>query len=137
MNLLTKITESFKAPIRAYQEYEAGLSIAELKHTISLGGTGWNGDLGNWVDSDRPGNRYSNWAPTHGVDGIVGSMHLNSAYMACLAAYQDAFSQAPVIIKKMQADGSKTPEPNHPLMELLETINQTDDSVNLLDGTLA
>lgn len=137
MSLITKIRESFQAPIRAYQEYEAGLSIAELKHTISLGGTGWNGNLGNWVDSDRPGNRYSNWAPTHGLDGIVGSMHLNSAYMACLAAYQDAFSQAPVIIKKMQADGSKVDQPNHELMELLETINQTDDSVTLIDGTLA
>lgn len=137
MSLLTKITDAFKGPIRAYQEYEAGLSIAELKHVISLGGTGQLFNSGNWVDSDRPGNIYSSWAGNLGMDGIVGSMHLNSAYMACLAAYQDAFSQAPVIIKKMQADGSKTPQPNHPLMELLETINETDDSVNLMDGTLA
>lgn len=136
MRLLTKIRESIQAPIRAYQEYEAGLTVNELK-SWKFGGTGWDGNLGNWVDSDRPGNRYSNWAPTHGLDGVVGSIHLNSAYMACLKAYQDAFSQAPVIIKKMQADGSKTPQPNHPLMALLETINQTDDSVNLLDGTLA
>lgn len=133
MSLTTKIREYFQAPIRAYREYEAGLDLK----TWTFGGTGVPFNSGNWVDSDRPGNRYSNWAPIHGLDGIVGAMHLNSAYMACLAAYQDAFSQAPVIIKKMQADGSKTPEPNHELMELLENINQSDDSVTLLDGTLA
>lgn len=137
MSLTTKIREYFQAPIRAYHEYEAGSALAEFKHSWTFGGTGVPFNSGDWVNSDRPGNRYSNWAPTHGLDGIVGAMHLNSAYMACLAAYQDAFSQAPVIIKKMQADGSKTPEPNHPLMELLENINQSDDSVTLLDGTLA
>lgn len=132
MSLITKITDAFTKPIRAYREYEAGLDLKSW----TFGGTGVPFNSGNWVDSDLPGNRYSSWAGTGNCDGLVGSLHLNSAYMACLAAYQDAFSQAPVIIKKM-VDGAKVDQPNHPLMEMLETVNQSDDSVTLLDGTLA
>lgn len=132
MSLITKITDAFTKPIRAYQEYEAGLDLKSW----TFGGTGVPFNSGNWVDSDLPGNRYSSWSGTGNCDGLVGSLHLNSAYMACLAAYQDAFSQAPVIIKKM-VDGAKVDQPNHVLMEMLETVNQSDDSVTLMDGTLA
>lgn len=134
MGLITKLTG-------LYNRWEAGSALqmpeVESKHSITLGGTGIPFDSGNWVDSDRSGNRYSSWSNSLDYDGVAGSLLRNSAYMACQTAYQDAFSEAPAIIKKMQADGSKIDVPNHPLMEMLELVNQTDDMVNLMDGTLA
>lgn len=142
MSLFTYLKDKITAPIKAYQEFEAGLSLTELKQVISVGGTGMAVPHGNWVIGNTPGHLYSNWTQayfqgTHlNYADRVGPLWHNTAYRACLGAYQDAFSQAPICIKKMQSDGQKVVLPDHELMELLEWVNEEDDGVTLLDGTL-
>lgn len=130
MSLITKIRDF-------YSKVESA-PTAELKHTWTFGGTGVPFNSGNWVDSDRPGNRYSNWY-AHGGSldyAGVGPLYANSAYMACLRSFMDAFSQAPACIKEMQSDGSKQIIPDHPLMEVIEMMNEDEDSVTTLDATI-
>lgn len=140
MNILTKVKE-------LYNQWEASsVPVPELK-TISFGGTGWNGDMGNWVDSSLPGNRYSSWSGR----GACGAwrygdwdfpLYYNSAYMACVGCYLDAFAQAPVCLKekvgkeKNLIDYEAAPDLIRRLMDMFEEVNDTDDMVSLMDATL-
>lgn len=101
----------------------------------------WNG--GNWVDSDLPGNIYSSPVTyrTTRIPGqhfnyaaLVGPLSANSAYMACLQAFWDAFTEAPLMAFVKGPDGARIPDPNHPLTTLFETLGHDDyDSTTFRD----
>lgn len=146
MSILSKIKDA----IKLYDKFEASFPLElDLKSTIRVGGTGMAINHGDWVNSNAPGNLYSNWGGNVFFGGTrldyaskVGALYHNSAYLACIAAYQDAFSQAPVCLKEKKGKDKtlveyETAGPDlRRLMDMLDLVNDVDDSVTLLDATL-
>lgn len=105
---------------------------------ISRKGVTWSGQGVNWIDSDAPGNQYSSWAYNGGTRGasipgqhlnyqlLVGPLHHNSAYMACLTSIMDAFPEAPPCIKEKDAKGNLVVNPDHALQALIEGLGHAD-----------
>lgn len=121
--------------------------LTKLRKNIADGlkSLAWNS--GNWVDSDLPGNIYSSpvsYRSAHipgqhiNYEYLVGPLFANSAYMACLAAYWDAFTEAPMTAMTKGDDGSLVADPNHPLTLLFETLGHSDyDTTTFRDCIIA
>ena len=100
----------------------------------------WGG--GDWVSSNLPGNRSSNyrfsWEPGTQIDyaGLVGELWANSAVQACLNWLIRAWPESYPCVKTMEGK-KKVVVPEHPLAALLETPSQNayDDTV-LWAGTI-
>lgn len=97
---------------------------------------------GDWVNSDRPGNRYSSWRyefePQTRLNyaALVGDLWTNSAVQACLNWIIRAWPESYPCVKEVQGK-KKVPVDDHPLVKLLEIPSEEayDDTV-LWAGTI-
>lgn len=118
----------------------------QSKASWHVGGTGGTFNSGNWVDSNRPGNRGSysaspyhwNFEPNSHLNyaALVGDLWSNSAVQAVLNWIIRAWPESYPCVKEMNAEGKKERVDDHPLSALLEDPNSVDDDTALWAGTV-
>ncbi len=99
---------------------------------------------GDWVSSNRPGNRWSsggysgNWNPGTNINysALAGDLWTNSAVQACLNALIRAWPESYPCVKQKDASGKKIPLENHPLTAILDNPNEFDDDTVLWAATI-
>lgn len=100
----------------------------------------WGG--GDWVNSNRPGNRYTSeryyFEPQTNLNysALVGDLWLNSAVQACLNWIIRAWPESYPCIKEKDASGKKLEVDDHPLLPLLQWPNQAYDDTVMWAGTI-
>lgn len=97
---------------------------------------------GDWVSSDRPGNRYTSlrmqFEPQTALNyaALVGDIWDNSAVQACLNTAIRAWPESYPVVKERMPSGKKVIVEDHPLSALMETPNSAYDDTVLWAGTI-
>jgi phage portal protein BeeE len=97
---------------------------------------------GDWVSSDRPGNRFTSqriqFEPQTALNysALVGDLWNNSACQACLNAAMRAWPDSYPVVKEKAPNGKKINVDDHPLTALLESPNDAYDDTVLWAGTI-
>lgn len=90
---------------------------------------GWGGHL--WQSGAFQGGSRRNWAAD------VGDGRSNAAVLACIAAIQRAFPEAPMLVSTRAANGETKPALDHAMMQLLERPNPHYSGHHLWAATVA
>lgn len=104
--------------------------------------TFWGG--GNWVDSNAPGNLFTNnrstslWIPgtRFNWDALTGELWMCPAVQACLNWIIRNFGQAPLVVREKGANGVWQNDPEHPILRLLAYPNDAYDGAILTQGII-